>query len=149
MNALSCLISLTQVHKVWTQMSNPTYFIVYFRMKYLSCIHKLPSKSACLESLSLSVSAEVPLVLFLFLLISLVWLWAGLHMAYKDLWMLVLYVVFNCLLVSPTTDSSRSVLCMLFVPPPASSPCCTSPFVVHWDVRAFRCSLIEGSALFL
>lgn len=52
---------------------------------------------------SVSVSAEVPLVLFLFLLISLVWLWAGLHMAYKDLWMLVLFVIFNCLLVSPMT----------------------------------------------
>ncbi|XP_075895105.1 adhesion G-protein coupled receptor V1 isoform X2 [Nelusetta ayraudi] len=43
-------------------------------------------------------STEVPLVLFLFLLVSLVWLWAGLHMAYKDLWMLILYVIFNCLL---------------------------------------------------
>lgn len=56
------------------------------------------------------MSAEVPLVLFLFLLISLVWLWAGLHMAYKDLWMLVLYVIFNCLLVSPTTRSSSPSL---------------------------------------
>ncbi|KAM8885173.1 adhesion G-protein coupled receptor V1 [Spinachia spinachia] len=43
-------------------------------------------------------STEVPLVLYLFLLISLVWLWAGLHMAYRDLWMLILYVIFNCLL---------------------------------------------------
>ncbi|XP_075324846.1 adhesion G-protein coupled receptor V1 [Odontesthes bonariensis] len=43
-------------------------------------------------------SSEVPLVLYLFLLISLVWLWAGLHMGYRYLWMLILYVIFNCLL---------------------------------------------------
>ncbi|KAM9393782.1 adhesion G-protein coupled receptor V1 [Pholidichthys leucotaenia] len=43
-------------------------------------------------------STEVPLVLCLFLLISLVWLWAGLHMGYRYLWMLILYVIFNCLL---------------------------------------------------
>uniref|UniRef100_UPI0037E7935A adhesion G-protein coupled receptor V1 n=1 Tax=Semicossyphus pulcher TaxID=241346 RepID=UPI0037E7935A len=43
-------------------------------------------------------SAEVPLVLYLFLLISLVWLWAGLHMGYRSLWMLILYVIFNCFL---------------------------------------------------
>ncbi|XP_068166577.1 adhesion G-protein coupled receptor V1 [Antennarius striatus] len=43
-------------------------------------------------------STEVPLVLYLFMLISLVWLWAGLHMAYRSLWMLILYVIFNCLL---------------------------------------------------
>uniref|UniRef100_A0A8C3ATC8 G-protein coupled receptors family 2 profile 2 domain-containing protein n=1 Tax=Cyclopterus lumpus TaxID=8103 RepID=A0A8C3ATC8_CYCLU len=43
-------------------------------------------------------STEVPLVLYLFLLISLVWLWAGLHIGYRYLWMLILYVIFNCLL---------------------------------------------------
>ncbi|KAM9857814.1 adhesion G-protein coupled receptor V1 [Aulostomus maculatus] len=43
-------------------------------------------------------STEVPLVLYLFLLVSLVWLWAGLHMGYRHLWMLILYVIFNCLL---------------------------------------------------
>ncbi|XP_069555964.1 adhesion G-protein coupled receptor V1 [Brachyistius frenatus] len=43
-------------------------------------------------------STEVPLVLYLFLLISLVWLWAGLHVGYRYLWMLILYVIFNCLL---------------------------------------------------
>lgn len=43
---------------------------------------------------------EVPLVLYLFLLVSLVWLWAGLHMGYKHMWMLVLYIISNCLLVS-------------------------------------------------
>ncbi|XP_070689817.1 adhesion G-protein coupled receptor V1 [Pempheris klunzingeri] len=43
-------------------------------------------------------STEVPLVLYLFLLISLVWVWAGLHMGYRNLWMLILYVIFNCLL---------------------------------------------------
>lgn len=41
----------------------------------------------------------MPLVLYLFLLVSLVWLWAGLHMGYRYLWMLILYVIFNCLLV--------------------------------------------------
>ncbi|KAI3372466.1 hypothetical protein L3Q82_022949 [Scortum barcoo] len=43
-------------------------------------------------------STEVPLVLYLFLLISLVWLWAGLHMGYRYLWMLILFVIFNCFL---------------------------------------------------
>lgn len=43
-------------------------------------------------------SSEVPMVLCLFLLISLVWLWAGLHMGYRNLWMLILYVIFNLLL---------------------------------------------------
>uniref|UniRef100_A0A665TER5 Adhesion G-protein coupled receptor V1 n=1 Tax=Echeneis naucrates TaxID=173247 RepID=A0A665TER5_ECHNA len=43
-------------------------------------------------------NTEVPLVLFLFLLVSLVWLWAGLHMGYRHMWMLILYVIFNCLL---------------------------------------------------
>ncbi|XP_041643632.1 adhesion G-protein coupled receptor V1 [Cheilinus undulatus] len=43
-------------------------------------------------------STEVPLVLYLFVLISLVWLWAGLHMGYRNLWMLILYVIFNCFL---------------------------------------------------
>uniref|UniRef100_A0A673Z153 Adhesion G-protein coupled receptor V1 n=1 Tax=Salmo trutta TaxID=8032 RepID=A0A673Z153_SALTR len=43
-------------------------------------------------------SSEVPMVLYLFALVSLVWLWAGLHMGYRYLWMLILYVIFNCLL---------------------------------------------------
>nr|XP_057927104.1 adhesion G-protein coupled receptor V1 isoform X2 [Doryrhamphus excisus] len=43
-------------------------------------------------------STEVPLILCLFLLISLVWLWAGLHMGYKHLWMLILYIISNSLL---------------------------------------------------
>ncbi|KAF7670351.1 hypothetical protein LDENG_00010120 [Lucifuga dentata] len=43
-------------------------------------------------------SSEVPMVHCLFLLISLVWLWAGLHMGYRNLWMLILYVIFNCFL---------------------------------------------------
>uniref|UniRef100_A0A8C7IVD8 Adhesion G-protein coupled receptor V1 n=1 Tax=Oncorhynchus kisutch TaxID=8019 RepID=A0A8C7IVD8_ONCKI len=43
-------------------------------------------------------SSEVPMVLYLFALVSLVWLWAGLHMGYGYLWMLILYVIFNCLL---------------------------------------------------
>ncbi|XP_028834405.1 adhesion G-protein coupled receptor V1 isoform X2 [Denticeps clupeoides] len=43
-------------------------------------------------------SSEVPMVLCLFALVSLEWLWGGLHMAYRDLWMLVLYIIFNVLL---------------------------------------------------
>ncbi|KAJ8414918.1 hypothetical protein AAFF_G00024410 [Aldrovandia affinis] len=43
-------------------------------------------------------SSEVPMVLVLFALVTLVWLWAGLHMAYRYLWMLILYVIFNFLL---------------------------------------------------
>nr|XP_006010253.1 PREDICTED: G-protein coupled receptor 98-like [Latimeria chalumnae] len=41
--------------------------------------------------------AEVPLVLCLFGLVFLTWLWGGLHMGYRQLWMLVLYVIFNTL----------------------------------------------------
>lgn len=43
-------------------------------------------------------SSEVPMVLYLFALVSLVLLWAGLHMGYRYLWMLILYVIFNLLL---------------------------------------------------
>ncbi|XP_026199339.1 adhesion G-protein coupled receptor V1 [Anabas testudineus] len=43
-------------------------------------------------------STEVPLVLYLFLLITVVSMWAGLHMAYRHVWILILYVIFNCLL---------------------------------------------------
>ncbi|XP_072520807.1 adhesion G-protein coupled receptor V1 isoform X2 [Salminus brasiliensis] len=43
-------------------------------------------------------SSEVPMVLYLFALVSLVCLWAGLHMAYRYLWMLILLVIFNVFL---------------------------------------------------
>ncbi|KAM6965415.1 adhesion G-protein coupled receptor V1 [Aplochiton taeniatus] len=43
-------------------------------------------------------SSEVPMVIYLFALVSLVWLWAGLHMGYRHLWMLILFVIFNTLL---------------------------------------------------
>lgn len=70
-------------------------------MYNISSIHKIDfNRTLARFNLPLSSSSEVPLVLYLFLLISLVWLWAGLHMAYKQLWMLILYVIFNCLLVS-------------------------------------------------
>ncbi|MGH0180114.1 UNVERIFIED_CONTAM: hypothetical protein FKN15_002602 [Acipenser sinensis] len=36
--------------------------------------------------------------MYLFALISLVWLWGGLHMAYRHLWMLIMYVIFNSML---------------------------------------------------
>ncbi|XP_039767131.1 adhesion G-protein coupled receptor V1 [Ornithorhynchus anatinus] len=42
-------------------------------------------------------AAEVPLILYLFALISVTWLWGGLHLAYRHLWMLVLFVIFNSL----------------------------------------------------
>uniref|UniRef100_A0A8C8RXK2 Adhesion G-protein coupled receptor V1 n=1 Tax=Pelusios castaneus TaxID=367368 RepID=A0A8C8RXK2_9SAUR len=42
-------------------------------------------------------AAEIPLVLYLFALISITWLWGGLHMAYRHLWMLVFFVIFNSL----------------------------------------------------
>ncbi|XP_021064109.1 adhesion G-protein coupled receptor V1 [Mus pahari] len=42
-------------------------------------------------------AAEIPLILYLFALISMTWLWGGLHMAYRQFWMLVLFVIFNSL----------------------------------------------------
>eukprot|EP00075_Anas_platyrhynchos_P013656 XP_027302909.1 G-protein coupled receptor 98-like [Anas platyrhynchos] len=44
-------------------------------------------------------AAEIPLVLYLFALISITWLWGGLHMAYRQLWMLVFFIIFNSLQV--------------------------------------------------
>ncbi|KAG5261061.1 hypothetical protein AALO_G00299560 [Alosa alosa] len=43
-------------------------------------------------------SSEIPMVLHLFALVSVVWLWAGLHMAYRHFWMQILYIIFNILL---------------------------------------------------
>ncbi|XP_032809135.2 adhesion G-protein coupled receptor V1 isoform X2 [Petromyzon marinus] len=42
-------------------------------------------------------SSEVPLILYLFVLITLSWLWGGLHLAYRRLWMLILFVICNSL----------------------------------------------------
>ncbi|KAF1420925.1 G-protein coupled receptor 98, partial [Spheniscus magellanicus] len=42
-------------------------------------------------------AAEIPLVLYLFALVSVTWLWGGLHMAYRHLWMLVFFIIFNSL----------------------------------------------------
>ncbi|NWV35380.1 GPR98 protein, partial [Grantiella picta] len=42
-------------------------------------------------------AAEIPLVLYLFALISITWLWGGLHMAYRHLWLLVFFIIFNSL----------------------------------------------------
>ncbi|XP_015282612.1 PREDICTED: G-protein coupled receptor 98 [Gekko japonicus] len=42
-------------------------------------------------------AAEIPLILYLFGLISITWFWGGLHMAYRHLWILVFFVIFNCL----------------------------------------------------
>lgn len=99
-------------------------------------------------------------MLYLFLLISLVWLWAGLHMGYKKLWMLILYVIFNCLLVSPVTYSSIVFLHMLanmstyihFIPAAASPLLMTEcskkmnatfhPLFVSFLVKSFEPSLI-------
>lgn len=48
---------------------------------------------------------EIPLVLYLFALISITWLWGGLHMAYRHLWMLVFFIIFNSLQVRAATAS--------------------------------------------
>ncbi|KAM9330953.1 adhesion G-protein coupled receptor V1 [Gastrophryne carolinensis] len=42
-------------------------------------------------------ATEIPLILYLFVLISLSCLWGGLHVAYRHLWMLVLFIIFNSL----------------------------------------------------
>ncbi|RMC18031.1 hypothetical protein DUI87_04909 [Hirundo rustica rustica] len=42
-------------------------------------------------------ASEIPLVLYLFALISVTWLWGGLHIAYRHLWMLVFFIIFNSL----------------------------------------------------
>ncbi|KAE8635798.1 hypothetical protein XENTR_v10002742 [Xenopus tropicalis] len=42
-------------------------------------------------------ASEIPLILYLFALTVLTWLWGGLHLAYRDLWMLVLFIIFNSL----------------------------------------------------
>ncbi|XP_075069096.1 adhesion G-protein coupled receptor V1 [Mixophyes fleayi] len=44
-----------------------------------------------------SNGTEIPLILYLFALISVTWLWGGLHVAYRHLWMLVLFIIFNSL----------------------------------------------------
>lgn len=43
-------------------------------------------------------SSEVPMMLYLFALVTLVCVWAGLHMAYRYIWMLILLVIFNIFL---------------------------------------------------
>lgn len=48
------------------------------------------------------------MVLYLYALVSLVCLWAGLHMAYRYLWMLILLVIFNILLVSIIHNPSQA-----------------------------------------
>ncbi|XP_075693474.1 adhesion G-protein coupled receptor V1 [Rhinoderma darwinii] len=42
-------------------------------------------------------ATEIPLILYLFALISVTWIWGGLHVAYRHLWMLVLFIIFNSL----------------------------------------------------
>ncbi|XP_071995626.1 adhesion G-protein coupled receptor V1 isoform X3 [Engystomops pustulosus] len=42
-------------------------------------------------------ATEIPLILYLFALISLTCLWGGLHVAYRHLWMLVLFIIFDSL----------------------------------------------------
>lgn len=57
---------------------------------------------------------EIPLVLYLFALISITWLWGGLHMAYRHLWMLVFFIIFNSLQVRAATASfcSADIWCL-------------------------------------
>ena len=42
---------------------------------------------------------ELKLLLIFWLLVTLTWLWAGLHMAYQLLWLLVMFCIFNISLV--------------------------------------------------
>ncbi|NWU68697.1 GPR98 protein, partial [Pterocles burchelli] len=56
-------------------------------------------------------AAEIPLVLYLFGLISVTWLWGGLHMAYRHLWMLVFFIIFNSLQVRVGAFSFSHLCC--------------------------------------
>jgi len=40
------------------------------------------------------------MLLIFWLLVTMTWLWAGLHMAYQLLWLLVIFCIFNISLVS-------------------------------------------------
>ncbi|KAG9488005.1 hypothetical protein GDO78_007684 [Eleutherodactylus coqui] len=51
---------------------------------------------------------EIPLILYLFALISVTWLWGGLHVAYRHLWILVLFIIFNSLQISSEWERSGS-----------------------------------------
>ncbi|XP_073534717.1 adhesion G-protein coupled receptor V1 isoform X1 [Phyllobates terribilis] len=42
-------------------------------------------------------ATEIPLILYLFAVISVTWLWGGLHVGYRHLWMLVVFIIFNSL----------------------------------------------------
>ena len=44
--------------------------------------------------------SEVRAVLLFYALMTLTWLWGGLHMAYSQVWMLVLFCIFNIFTVS-------------------------------------------------
>jgi len=65
---------------------------------------------------------ELRLLLVFWLLVVLTWLWAGLHMAYQLIGLLVIYCIFNVSLVrivksatGPTLDSNDSrTVCRYF-----------------------------------
>ncbi|NWQ77266.1 GPR98 protein, partial [Columbina picui] len=62
-------------------------------------------------------AAEIPLVLYLFALISVTWLWGGLHLAYRHLWMLVFFIIFNSLQVRAGAFSFRAFVKLGVVSP--------------------------------
>ncbi|KAI4876542.1 hypothetical protein NFI96_002228 [Prochilodus magdalenae] len=70
--------------------TNRPSIVNHERSSYPQCnFNVVHSRPMCLE---------IPMVLYLFALVSLVCLWAGLHMAYRYLWMLILLVIFNVFL---------------------------------------------------
>lgn len=48
----------------------------------------------------INVFLEVRHVILLFVLVSITWLFAGLHLAYGYLWMVILFAIFDVMLVS-------------------------------------------------
>jgi len=57
--------------------------------------------------------SEMKLLLIFWLLVLLTWLWAGLHMVYQLLWLLVMFCIFNTSLVCITKNSA----CLCFTVP--------------------------------
>ena len=54
--------------------------------------------------------SEMKLLLIFWLLVMLTWLWAGLHMAYQLLWLLVMFCIFNISLVRTFSKYSNRLV---------------------------------------
>jgi len=61
--------------------------------------------SANISTVIVAVS-EMKLLIIFWLLVLLTWLWAGLHMVYQLLWLLVMFCIFNTSLVCITKNSA-------------------------------------------